>query len=122
MNDALGLLETIGLTPTLVALDTMEKCAQVSLVQCELNDDCGVCTKITGSVSAVNTAIETGCRVAKRMGGQAVAHVIQRPDAQGLKVIVSPREFNQLLGQDVVLFPNFQPAAESPANKRLLSG
>ena len=42
LNDALGLLETIGLAPTLAALDTMEKCAQVSLVQCELNDYCGV--------------------------------------------------------------------------------
>ena len=118
MNDALGLLETIGLTPTLAALDTMEKCAQVSLVQCELNDYCGVCTKITGSVSAVNAAIEAGGRVAKRMGGQVVAHVIQRSDAQSLKVIVSSREFNQLIEQDVVLFPSFQPAAESPANKR----
>jgi microcompartment protein CcmL/EutN len=119
LNDALGLLETIGLTPTLAALDAMEKCAKVSLVQCELNDYCGVCTKITGSVSAVNAAIEAGCRVAKRMGCQVVAHVIQHPDTQSRKEIVSLREFNPLIEQDVVFFPNFQPAAESPDNKRL---
>lgn len=67
MNEAVGLLETIGLTPTLVALDLMEKSADVRLIQCEWNDLYGVCTKITGSTAAVATAIEAGRSIAQQM-------------------------------------------------------
>ena len=38
MNEALGFLEITGLTPTLVALDVMEKAADIAVFQCELND------------------------------------------------------------------------------------
>ena len=60
MNETLGLLETTGLTPTLVALDAMEKSGNIRVIQCELNDFCGVCTKIAGATAAVKTAIEAG--------------------------------------------------------------
>jgi microcompartment protein CcmL/EutN len=54
LNEALGLLETTGLTPTLAAVDAMEKAADVRVIQCELNDFYGVCTKIAGPVAAVS--------------------------------------------------------------------
>lgn len=118
MNPSVGLLETIGLAPTLVALDAMEKAADVRVIQCELNDFYGVCTKITGSTSAVTTAIEVGRRIAQQMGGQPVADVILCSDPEAMKAIVSPREFNPLIQQDVVFFPNFETvdpqAAELP--------
>ncbi|MGA2069109.1 MAG: BMC domain-containing protein [Thermoguttaceae bacterium] len=38
MNEAVGLLETIGLVPTMAAVDAMEKSARVRIIQCELND------------------------------------------------------------------------------------
>jgi hypothetical protein len=38
MIGALGLLETTGLTPAIVALDTMVKAAAVRLFQLELNE------------------------------------------------------------------------------------
>jgi len=115
LNDAVGLLETIGLTPMLAAVDAMEKSADVRVIQCELNDLYGVCTKITGSTAAVTTAIEAGRRAAEPMGGRPVANVIHRSDPQAMKVIVSPREYNPLIEQDVVFFPNYQP---SPTEKR----
>lgn len=113
MNQALGLLEVHGLTPTLVAVDAMEKAASVRLLQCELNDFYGVCIKITGTASAVGTAIEAGLRVCEPMGGQPVATVIPRCDAQAMRAIISPQEYNPLIQQDVVFFPSNQPAGES---------
>ena len=115
MNESVGLLETIGLTPMLVAIDVMEKAADVRLIQCELNDFYGVCAKITGNTSAVSTAIEAGRRVAEQMGGQPVADVIPRVDARAMQAIIAAREYNPLIEQDVVYFPNYEP---SPITKR----
>ena len=71
MNEAVGLLETIGLSATLVAVDAMEKAANVRVIQCELNDFYGVCTKIAGKTSDVSIAIEAGRRVAEADGRHA---------------------------------------------------
>lgn len=117
MNDALGLLETTGLTPTLVAVDTMEKAADVRVLQCELNDFCGVCTKITGSTAAVETAIAAGLAVAEQMSGQPIATVIPRTDPRAMGTIMSPPEISPLIQQDVVYFPNYE-SAERPATQK----
>ncbi len=111
MSEALGLLECMGLAPTLAAVDAMEKAADIRVLQCELNDFYGVCTKITGKTAAVLTAIEAGRRVAEQMGGRPLADVIPHPDAEGLKAIVSPPEHNPLIQQDVVFFPVFEPSS-----------
>jgi microcompartment protein CcmL/EutN len=111
LNEALGLLENTGLTPTLAAVDAMEKAADIRVLQCELNDFYGVCTKITGKTAAVITAIEAGRLVAEQMGGRPVADVIPHADAEGLKAIVSPPEHNPLIQQDVVFFPVFQSSS-----------
>ncbi len=116
LDAALGLLETMGLAATLVAVDALEKSAHVRLIQCELNDLGGVSTKITGSTGAVQTAIECGRSVAELMGGQPVAHVVTHPDPRAWRAIRSPREFNPLIQQDAVFFPQFEPAPK-PAGK-----
>ena len=81
VNEALGLLETTGLTPTLAARRRHGEGRRRAGPQCELNDFYGVCTKIAGKTAAVSTAIEAGRRMAERMGGQPVADVIPRCDA-----------------------------------------
>ena len=106
MNEALGLLEVIGLTPTLVAVDVMEKTADVRVVQCELNDFYGVSTKIAGPVAAVHAAMAAGIAAAEQMGGRPVSTVLDRADEEGLKAIISPQEYNPLIEQDVVFFPS----------------
>lgn len=108
MNAALGLLEVTGLTPTLVAVDVMEKTAAVRVLQCELNDFYGVCTKITGPVAAVRAAIAAGAKAAERMGGLPIGHVLDRADEEAQRAIISPREHNALIEQDVVFFPNYE--------------
>jgi microcompartment protein CcmL/EutN len=115
LNETVGLLETTGLAPTLAAVDAMQKAADVRVLECELNDFYGVCTKITGSTAAVATAIEAGRRVADRMGGRPVTDVIPRVDPQAMQAIRSPREYNPLIQQDVVFFPEYEP---SPTGQR----
>jgi carbon dioxide concentrating mechanism protein CcmO len=117
LSHSLGILEITGLTPTLVAVDVMEKSADVQVLQCELNDFYGVCTKITGSAAAVATAIAAGRAVAEQMGGQPIATVIPRFDPQAMRAIQSPKEFNPLIQQDVVFFPNYESAGLPTAKK-----
>jgi carbon dioxide concentrating mechanism protein CcmO len=108
MDDAIGLLETIGLTPALVALDAMDKAGRVRVLQYELNDFYGVSIKIAGSTPAVTAAIEAGQRVAEQMQGQPIVDIILRPDPRAMPAIMSARESNPLLEQDVVFFPDYE--------------
>lgn len=114
MSQALGMLETTGFTPAIVALDRMEKSAPVRVLQAEINDFLGVIIKILGPIDAVETALEIGFEWAERMGGKPVCHCINRPDERAWQVIESPPEFNPLIQQDVVSFPSFDPVDSSP--------
>jgi carbon dioxide concentrating mechanism protein CcmO len=119
MSEALGLLEITGLTPSLVALDAMEKSANIKVLNAELNDFYGVSLKITGSVDDVRTAIERGRRLAETMGGQPVADVIPHADPGARSVMAGAREYNPLIEQDVVFFPRNElqtEAARQPAS------
>ena len=98
----------------LAAVDAMQKAADVEVLQCELNDFYGICAKITGSTAAVSTAIEAGRQVADRMGGRPVADVIPRTDPRAMPAIVSPPEYNPLIQQDVVFFPEHPSSPSGP--------
>ncbi len=108
MSTALGMLETTGFTPALAALDEMEKLSGVRVLQAEINDFLGICIKVTGSVDAVESALQAGFTVAQRMGGKPVVDVINRPDEQAWKAIESRPEYNPLIQQDVVHYPSYQ--------------
>lgn len=116
LDDALGLLETTGLAATLAAVDALEKSARVRVIQCELNDLGGMATKFTGSTGAVQAAIQRAGQIAEQMGGSPVARVVTRPDRQAWMAIRSAREFNPLIQQDAVFFPQFEPVRR-PAGK-----
>lgn len=117
--DALGLLETTGLTPALAALDAMDKAAEIRVVQVEVNDLLGVCIKIQGGVAAVQAAVQAGRAIAERMGGQPLAHVIPRPQETAWSAIFSPPEYNPLIQQEVVFFPVYQSAPQRAEDKEL---
>lgn len=104
--ETLGMLETTGFTPALVALDVMDKRAGIRVLQLELNDFLGVCLKITGPLDAVQEAIQAGREMAERMGGRPVADILMRPDRRAWAAIESPVEFNPLIQQNVVKTPN----------------
>lgn len=86
----------------MVALDTMEKAARISIWQVELNDFLGACIKVRGSVDAVRAAIEVGHRTAEQMQGKPVSTTIARLSDEAVHGIDSPVEYNPLIQQNVV--------------------
>ncbi len=89
----------------MAGLDAMEKTAGVRVYQLELNDLYGVCMKIMGSTSAVDSAIRSGYETALRMQGKPVMQVIHHPDPEALRALRSPVEYNPLIQQNIVQFP-----------------
>ena len=86
----------------MVALDAMEKSAQIRVWQVELNDFSGTCIKILGPVDSVRTAIDAGHAAAEQMQGAPVSTVIPRLSSGGFQGINSPVEFSPLIQQNVV--------------------
>ncbi|MHB8899950.1 MAG: BMC domain-containing protein [Thermoguttaceae bacterium] len=115
MGRAVGLLETTGLTPALVALDAMVKSAPVRVTQVEVNDMYGVCVKITGSVDAVSAAIPIGRQAAEAMQGRPIGHVITDLDDEARRAVDSPPEYNPLIQQDVVFLAEPEPSINEKA-------
>lgn len=111
-TESLGVLETKGFTPALVALDVMEKSASIRIFQAELNDFGGVVLKIVGDSASVAAAIEAGRRAAETMVGQPISAVINRPDPEAWKAIESKPEISPLLQQDVVMNPTSKNVTE----------
>lgn len=114
MADSLGMLETTGFTPAMVALDVMEKAAPIRVLQSEINDFLGICLKIVGSAAAVQIAISQGRSIAGQMGGKPVVDVIPGPCEDAWPAIESPAEYNPLIQQDVVHLP--QPVLANNRN------
>jgi ethanolamine utilization protein EutM len=114
MTAVIGMLETTGLTPAMVAIDTMTKTAAVQILQVELNDFYGVCVKITGSTADVQTAVEAGRRSAEHMRGAPIVSVLTRVATSALPAIQSPPEFSPLIQQTVVFEPNQTMSTENP--------
>lgn len=116
MTGTVGLLETTGLTPAMVAIDTMLKAAAIHLLQLELNDLSGVCVKIGGTTADVQTAIVAGQRVALEMQGQPVSCVLTSVSASAVPGIRSSPEFSPLIQQQVVFEAMPGRVADWPAD------
>ena len=78
-SEALGILETQGLTAILEATDAMLKAANVKLVGKEKIGAAYVTVIVRGDVAAVKAAIEAGQRAGAPLGKIIAAHVIARP-------------------------------------------
>jgi carbon dioxide concentrating mechanism protein CcmO len=111
--DSIGILETLGWAAALVALDEMYKAANIAVLQAEWNDMLGSVIKIAGSTSDVQSALQAGLVAAHRFhpnldAGQVprtLIRLINRPDEQALRAILSPEEYNMLIEQSVVKQP-----------------
>jgi microcompartment protein CcmL/EutN len=88
ITNALGFIETIGLTAAIEAADTAVKAANVRLIGYELAKGDGMtAVKIEGDVGAVKAAVTAAQAAAARVGTVVSVHVIPRP-ARGLEQIV----------------------------------
>ena len=78
-KDAIGIIETQGLTAILEATDAMLKAANVTLVGKEKIGAAYVTVIVRGDVAAVTAAVDAGSRAVGDLGKLVAAHVIARP-------------------------------------------
>lgn len=78
-GEAIGLIETRGLTAQIQAADAMLKAANVSLVKQIQIGGAYITTVISGDVGSVRAAVDAGAAAAKEVGELVSAHVIPRP-------------------------------------------
>lgn len=105
MNDALGFIEVVGWSPSMVVLDTLEKAANVRLLQVEFNDLAGAMMKIAGPLGDVRASIDAGRAVAETMQVKCVCDVIANPEPRARLSWDAKPEFNPLMEQAVVKTP-----------------
>ncbi len=79
MNEALGIIETKGLTALIEASDAMVKAARVKLVGYKQIGSGLVTTMVRGDVAACKAATDAGAAAAQRLGELVAVHVIPRP-------------------------------------------
>lgn len=84
---AIGLLETQGLTGVIEGADAMVKAANVEIIGKEKIGAAHVTVMIRGDVAAVNAAIEAGKLAAEKVGTLVAAHVIARPHQELAKLL-----------------------------------
>jgi ethanolamine utilization protein EutM len=77
--EALGMIETKGLTALIEASDAMLKSANVSLIGWQKIGSGLVTAFIVGDVAAVKAAIDAGSAAASRVGEVIAVQVIPRP-------------------------------------------
>ena len=78
-NQALGMVETKGLSALLEASDAMLKSANVQMLGWDKVGSGIVTAFVVGDVAAVKAAIDAGAEAAARVGQVLATHVIARP-------------------------------------------
>lgn len=87
MNNALGMIETIGLVGAIEAADAMTKAANVELIGYEKIGSGLTTVMVRGDVGAVKAAVDAGRAAAERVGKVASAHIIPRPHGDVEKLL-----------------------------------
>jgi microcompartment protein CcmL/EutN len=87
VKQALGMIETRGLTAAIEAADSMVKAAEVVLVGTEKIGSGLVTVMVRGDVGAVKAAVEAGAATASTLGELVATHVIPRPHEDVEKIL-----------------------------------
>ncbi|SCZ04383.1 BMC domain-containing protein [Alkaliphilus peptidifermentans] len=93
--NALGLLETYGYIPAIVAVDAALKAANVTLKDLQCIGGGLVTMMVEGDVAAVQASIEAGSAAAQAIGHVISQHVIPRPINQLKSLIEGGGNTNQ---------------------------
>ncbi|NFE72416.1 BMC domain-containing protein [Clostridium botulinum] len=78
-EEALGLVETLGMVPAIEAADKMLKAANVELISYENVGSTLVTIMIKGDVAAVTSAVDAGAEAAAAIGKLTAKNVMPRP-------------------------------------------
>ncbi len=87
-QEALGLIETLGMVPALYGADSMLKAAHVTLISYENIGSTLVTVMVKGEVAAVKAAVDAGGKAAASIGKLTACNVMPRP-VKGVGDIVS---------------------------------
>jgi len=87
MGNALGFVETRGLTAAIEAADAMVKAANVQIIEYRVVGSGLVNITVQGDVAAVKAAVDAGVTAAQKVGEIVSFNVIPRPHEEMLKVI-----------------------------------
>ena len=135
-GQSLGLIETWGLVPAIVAADAAAKAAMVTLLGHELARGGLVTIMLAGDIAAVTAAVGAGATAAAKVGQVTAVHVIPRPDRQlrhdlpelrkGTPPVVhhapsaaaSPEETSAASGEGPVAQPDRPPVAGKAPRSR----
>lgn len=96
----------------MVVLDAMEKMAGVRVLQLELNDEPGVCLKLTGALADIEAAAQAARRAGDSMGVAVLAHVIATPAEGARAAYEAALEFSPLIEQSAVQVPRVQSISQ----------
>ncbi|WP_413113864.1 propanediol utilization microcompartment protein PduA [Thaumasiovibrio sp. DFM-14] len=89
-QEALGLVETKGLTAAIEAADTMVKSANVHLIGYERIGSGLITVIVRGDVGAVKAATDAGSAAAQKVGDVLSTHVIPRPHTDVEAILPKP--------------------------------
>jgi len=79
MSEAIGMIETKGITAAVEALDAALKSANVTFVEKHKVGNGLVAITVKGDVAAVRAAVDAGAEAAGKLGEVVSVHVIARP-------------------------------------------
>ena len=86
-QEALGMIETRGLTAAIEAADAMVKAAEVVLIGTEKIGSGLVTVMVRGDVGAGKSSVEAGAANAAKLGELVATHVIPRPHNDVEKIL-----------------------------------
>lgn len=86
-KEALGMVETRGLTALVEVADAMVKAANVTLRGMEKIGSGYVTVMVMGDVGAVKAAVEAGAKAVDGLGELVAAHIIPRPHSDIEKIL-----------------------------------
>lgn len=123
MSKALGLIEALGLTTAVAALDAASKAADVTLVGVEkiigVGKAVGVNIQIAGEVAAVKAAVDAGVIAGNKVGTIFASHVIPRPhdEVDALIARFAKNLKNKTVGIDDSVYPQKEAKKETKNKK-----
>ena len=87
MEEALGMIETMGVVGAIEAADAMVKAARVRFIGKQKVKGGLMVVMVSGDVGAVKAAVDAGSQACKAVGRLVSAHVIPRP-AEGIDAML----------------------------------
>lgn len=118
MPQAVGFVEVGGWSPGMVILDAMSKASNAQLLQTELNDNPGVCLKLTGSLADLQASIAAAEQIADQMHVEIVSDIIAAPADGAQPAYQAAVDFNPLFNQATVQVPPAPQKKDNPMDQQ----